>query len=205
MKPSKSNVAPCLRDELDDLARGGAERTADAEFAFASRDLEREQAIQTHGSEHEPHESERRDENENESLGRARARCSILERDKVVRGEIRIRTRQRGADRRLVDRAAIGVQNEGDVFERCRRVHEHLRERPRDHAEHFAVARVRDRFHVANDADNREPRASSIESAPTDAFANRRIVRPKPFRNALADDTDERRVGSVAGIEIAAL
>ena len=140
----------------------------------------------------------------NRSVVRERAAASC-EREKIVRGEIRIRTRQRGADRRLVHRAAIGVQNEGDIVERCRRVHEHLRERPRDHAEHFAVARIGDRFHVADHADNREPRASSIESAPADAFANRRIVRPKTFRDALADDADERRVGSVARVEIATL
>src|SRR5206468_7183664 len=97
----------------------------------------------------------------------------------------------------LVNRAAIGVQNKSDVVERCRRVHEHLREWPRDHAEHFAVARVGNRFHVTDNADNREPRASSIESSPTDASPDRRIVRPKTFGDALANDADEWRVGSV--------
>ena len=86
------------------------------------------------------------------------------------------------------------MQNKGDVVERCRRVHEHLREWPRNHTEHFAVARVGDRFHVPDDANNREPRASSIEPAPADAFPDRRIVRPKPFRYALADNADQRRV-----------
>jgi hypothetical protein len=75
----------------------------------------------------------------------------------------------------------------------------------RDHAEHFAVARVGDRFHVADNADNREPRASSIEPAPANTFPDRRIVRPKTFRDALADNADQRRVGSVARVEIAAL
>jgi hypothetical protein len=97
------------------------------------------------------------------------------------------------------------VQNKGDVVERCRRVHEHLPEWPRNHAEHFAVARVCNRFHIADDADNREPRASSIEPAPADAFPYRRIVRPKTFRDTLADNADQRSVSSVAPIEITAL
>jgi hypothetical protein len=46
-------------DELDYLARGSTECTPDAELAFAPRDLEREQTIQTDTSEHEPDESER--------------------------------------------------------------------------------------------------------------------------------------------------
>src|ERR1044071_9933589 len=62
-----------------------------------------------------------------------------------------------------------------------------------------------DRFHVADDADNREPRASSIKSSPADAFPDRRIVRPKTFRNALGDNADGRRGSGVARVEIAAL
>ena len=46
-----------LRDEPNDLARGGAKRAADAELAFASRDLEREQAIQAYASEDKPDQS----------------------------------------------------------------------------------------------------------------------------------------------------
>jgi hypothetical protein len=84
-------------------------------------------------------------------------------------------------------------------------VHKHLRERARDHAEHFAVARIRDRLHITDDPHNREPRASSIESSPADAFADRRIVRPKAFCDTLADNADERCVGGVASVEIAAL
>ena len=97
------------------------------------------------------------------------------------------------------------MQDEGDIVELCCRVHEHLCERARDHAKYFAVARIGDRFHIADHAHNREPRASSIESPPADAFADRRIVRPKTFRDALADDADERRVGSVARVEVATL
>ncbi len=192
-------------NKLDDLAGGGSQCAADAKFALAPRNLEREQTIQTHRSEHQPDDSERRDEDENESLGRARARCGILEREKVIRGEIRIRTGQSGTDRRLVYRAVIGVQNKGDVLERCRRVHEHLRQWPRDHAKHFAIAWIGDCFHIADDADNREPRASSIKPAPANAFPDRRIVRPKAFRDTLADNANERGVGSIARIEIAAL
>src|SRR5207302_10296887 len=59
------------------------------------------------------------------------------------------------------------------------------------------------RFHVADDADDREPRAVSIEPAPANAFPDRRIVRPKTFRDTLADDADRRRVGGVAHAEIA--
>src|SRR5207248_11331824 len=40
---------------------------------------------------------------------------------------------------------------------------------------------------------------------PANSFADRRIVRPKTFRYTLADNADERRVGSVARVEIAAL
>src|ERR1051326_6636073 len=84
-------------------------------------------------------------------------------------------------------------------------MHEHLREWPRDHPEHFAVARVGNRFHVAHYADNSKPRASSIEPAPANAFPNRRIVRPKTLRDAFAYNADERRLGCVAGVEIAPL
>src|SRR6266403_2073335 len=73
------------------------------------------------------------------------------------------------------------------------------------YAARFAVARVSDRFHITDNADNREPRASSIESSPANAFPDRRIVRPKTFRDALADNADQRCVGSVARVEIAAL
>jgi hypothetical protein len=48
-----------LRDELNNLTRSGAKGASDAELPFASRYLEREQAIQTHSSEDEPDESER--------------------------------------------------------------------------------------------------------------------------------------------------
>ena len=48
-----------LRDKLNDLARSGAKRAANSELAFASRYLQRQQAVQTDGSEDEPYESER--------------------------------------------------------------------------------------------------------------------------------------------------
>src|SRR5262245_15091051 len=84
-------------------------------------------------------------------------------------------------------------------------MHEHLCEWPRDHAEHFAITRVSDCFHVTDNTYHREPRASSIEPAPADSFPDRRFVRPKTLRDALADNTDQRRVGCIAGVEIAAL
>ena len=90
------------------------------------------------------------------------------------------------------------MQNKGDVVERCGRVHEHLGKRARDHAEHFTIARIGDGFHIADHADNRKPRTSAVESSPADALANRRIVRPKTFCNALTDDANQRRVGRVA-------
>ena len=46
-----------LRHKLNDLARGCAKCAADAELAFASRNLKREQAIQTHSSEDKPNQS----------------------------------------------------------------------------------------------------------------------------------------------------
>src|SRR5205823_7633738 len=165
----------------------------------------REQTVQTDCRKDKADYTEAGDKNKDEPLSRARLRGGIFERNKIVRSEINIRTGKRGADRRLVNRAAVGVQNKGYVVERCRRVHEHLREWPRNHAEHFAVARIGNRFHITDDADNREPRASSIESSPADAFPDRRIVRPKAFRDALADNADQRCVGSVARVEIAAL
>src|SRR5215472_17945012 len=84
-------------------------------------------------------------------------------------------------------------------------MHEHLGERTRNHPEHFAVSRIRDGFHIANHAYNCEPRASSVESSPPNAFPDRRIVRPKAFCDALADNADERRVSGIARAEITAL
>ena len=97
------------------------------------------------------------------------------------------------------------MQNERDVFNRRRGVHQHLRERPGDHSDDFPIARIGNRFHIANYTHDREPRAISIESSPTDAFPDRRIVRPKTLRDALADNADERRVRCIARVKIAAL
>src|SRR5437762_3479655 len=46
------------RDELDDLARCRPKCAANAEFAFASRDLQREQAIQTDCGENKAKDAE---------------------------------------------------------------------------------------------------------------------------------------------------
>ena len=81
-------------------------------------------------------------------------------------------------------------------------MHQHLCERARDHAEHFAIARIGNHFYVANDADDGKPRPGAIEPSPANSFADRRLVTPEAFRDALADNADERRIGSVALVEI---
>src|SRR5438128_2145451 len=57
------------RNELDDLARCCPECAANAELAFASRDLQREQTVQTDGGENKTKSAEGGDENEDEALG----------------------------------------------------------------------------------------------------------------------------------------
>ena len=67
------------RDQLDDLARGCPECAANAELAFASRDLQREQAVQTDCGENKAKGAKGGNENEDEALGGTRARGRIFE------------------------------------------------------------------------------------------------------------------------------
>ena len=97
------------------------------------------------------------------------------------------------------------MQDECDVVERGSCVHEHLRHGPRDHPKNLTIARISDRFRVADHTNDREPRARAVDSPPANAFADRRLARPKTMCNALTDNADERRVWCVAGREIAAL
>ena len=97
------------------------------------------------------------------------------------------------------------MQNERDVVEWRGCLHQHLREWSRDHADHFPITWVGDRLHLADHADDRKPRTRPVESTPTDALADRRLVRPKAFRDALTDDANERCVGAIALEEIATL
>src|SRR5256885_6787626 len=97
------------------------------------------------------------------------------------------------------------MQNERDVVEWRGCLHEHLREWSRDHADHFPITRVGDRLHVADYTDDGEPRTRAVESTPTDALADRRLVRPKASRDTLTDDANERRVGTIDPEEIATL
>src|SRR5256885_16152623 len=97
------------------------------------------------------------------------------------------------------------MQNERDVVEWRGCLHQHLREWSRDHADHFPITWVGDRLHLADHADDREPRTRAVESTPTDALADRRLARPKAFCDILTDDSNERCVAAIALEEVAAL
>src|SRR4029450_9407720 len=89
------------------------------------------------------------------------------------------------------------MQNKCNVIQWRGRMNQHLRHRPCDHSEDFAVARIGNCLHVADDAYYGEPGAIAVDPSPANSFSDRRFVRPKSARYTLADDTDKRRIGSV--------
>src|SRR5438270_11614484 len=82
-------------------------------------------------------------------------------------------------------------------------MNEHLRHRPCDHSQNFAVPRIGNRFHVADHAHDDEPGTIPVDPSPADSLSDRRFVRPKAVRNALADDADKWRIRSVTFEKIA--
>src|SRR5436853_3118892 len=188
-----------------DLSGGGAQGRANPKLAFPTRYLQSERAVQTNGGKDDPDQSERRNQNKHETFGRSGPGSSIAQPDEVISSEVRVRSGERSANRGLVQGSTATVQHEGDVFERGCCLRQHLRQRPRNHANDLSIIRIGDRFHISDNANYGVPGSVAIEPSPTNSFSNGRLVRPKSLGNALADNADQRRVGSVAFSKITAL
>src|SRR5205085_1382926 len=73
----------------------------------------------------------------------------------------------------------------------------YLRERLRHHSHHFAIARISDGFHVANDTDDSQPRARAVETSPLHALSNRVLPRPEALCERSTDNANRRRTGAI--------